>query len=168
MMKKRAKEKFQLAPMTSSIAHASVVIYVFGAISFLVGAFFLVSVFVPSGVFMAFGGTTMGRATAVFVLTFVGGSSLWAAHELRRMEKAAAVLALSLCLAIISLSVFIHAFPPGYLLQPLYLNIIWWWPLPIAVAIIIWRNWGKMQWRSEFRMYFGKTAKREKKENQRS
>jgi len=111
---------------------------------------------------MAFGGTTMDRATLVCVLIFVGGSSLLAAHELRRMEKTAAVLALSLCLAIISLSVFIYAFPSGYLLQPLYLNIIWWWPLPIAVAIIIWRNWGKMQWRSEFRMFFGKTAKQEK------
>jgi len=162
-MKKRAKDKYQLAPMTFSIACASVVIYVFGAISFLAGAFFLISVFVQSGVFTVFGLTTDGNTTLALTGFFICVFSLYAAHELRRMEKAAAVLAILVCLLVICFSAAIldPRFSPLFL-RPDYLNLIWWWPLPIAVMIIIWRNWGKMQWRSEFRMYFGKTAEQEK------
>lgn len=163
MMKKRAKEKFQLAPLTSSIAIASVVIYFFGSISLLVGIYFLISVFVPSGVFMAFDGTTSGHAAFALLGLIFCGISLYAAHELRRMEKAAAVLGVLICLLVISLSGAILA--PDfsrYFLQPVYLNLIWLWPLPIAVPIIIWRNWGKMQWREDRPWFFGKTAKREK------
>lgn len=163
-MKKRAKDKYQLAPRTSSIAFAAIVVYVFGAIFFLVGAFFLVSVFIPSGVFIMFGGTTYERGVfALLSLILLCGGGLWAAHDLRRMEKTAAVLALLLCLMVICFSAAI--LDPRFsrhFLRPDYLNLIWWWPLPIAVIIIIWRNWGKMQWRAEMREFFGETAKKEK------
>ena len=164
MMKKRAKEKFQLAPLTSSIAIASVVIYVFGAIFFLVGVFFLISVFVPSGVFTVFDLTTDGNATLALTGFFVCGIGLYAAHELRRMEKAAAVLAILVCLIVVSSSAAIldPRFSPLFL-RPDYINLIWWWPLPIAVPIIIWRNWGKMQWREDRPWFFAKSIEQGKK-----
>jgi len=171
MMKKRAKEKFQLAPRTSSIAIASVVIYGFGAFFLLFGGFLLASAFTPSGVFMGIKFTNFSPLERpLYGLAFsilFGVPTLWAAHDLRRMEKTAAMLAILECLVFIFYSTaFLDITlddPFGrYFFQPIYLNFIWLWPLPIAVMIIIWRNWGKMQWRAEMRMFFEKKAKQEK------
>jgi len=170
MMKKRAKEKFQLAPMTSSIAFASVVIYIFGAFFILLGGFLLASASTPSGVFMGIKITISPLERAVAGLVFsilLGFPAVWAAHDLRRMEKSATLLAILDCLIVILLSAAI--LDPNlshFFLRPDYINLIWWWPLPIAVMIIIWRNWGKMQVRESMRRFFGETAKLEKESSE--
>ncbi len=161
--RKRGKPN-SLAPRTLSISCASTVIYLFGVIFFLVGAYVLASVFISSGFFMMVGWTTLSRGRfGLFTLIVLCGGSLIAGHDLKRMEKTAAVLALELCFVIICLSAFIYTSPFDYLLpQPLYLNFIWLWSLPIATIILILKNWSKMEWRSEMRVYFGKSTKKEK------
>ena len=158
-------------PVTSSIAYASVVIYVFGAFFILIGVFVFVSFFIQSGIFrMLRDFSTLaqlgGGLTFIFV---IGGGSLWAAHDLRRMEKTAAMIAILNCIVFITMSTIFLGMAlddphlSRYFFQPMYLHFIWLWPLPIATAIIIWRNLGKMGVREEMRMYYGKTAKQEKK-----
>ena len=156
--------------MTSSIAFASVFIYIFGAFFILFGGFLFVSFFIQSGIFRIMRGLTTFTYLAgglMFIFLF-GSGGLWAAHDLRRMEKTAAMLALLQCLLFICISTIVLGLTlddphfSRYFFQPIYLNFIWLWPLPIAVIIIIWRNWGKMQWREEMRGFFGETAKQEK------
>lgn len=139
----------QLAPLTFSVSCASFIVYVWGAIYFLVGGVLILSSFNFYGISMAFFGPPGERLVAgLIVVALFGGANLYLAHGLRLMWKMAAALALgySLMFSLFSLVVFDpHV---SYLfLQPTYLNLIWLWSTPIAVAIIIWRNWGKMRWR---------------------
>lgn len=166
MMKKRDKGKKQYAPMTSSIAYASVVIYGFGVFFIWFGVSLIVSFFIQSGIFRIFSffDTFSHLAGGLLSIFLFGGACLWAAHDLRRMEKSAAIVAILYSVLFIFFSIAVVSFfldDPHfsrYFLQPLHFNLIWLWPWPIAAIIIIWRNLGKMRAREEMRGVFGKTS----------
>ncbi len=133
------KSPYQHVPRTLSVSIASAIMCVWATLMFLFGIFLGVSMSIPSGLLL-FG--------------LLGGTSLLAAHELRKMERTAALLCLGVCGIVISL---LYLFSLIFILpQPLYLTIIWWCASPIAVVVVIMKNWKKMRWRNDLYLFFEK------------
>ena len=152
----RINPKLPPARPPFSITLAAVFVSGFGAFFFLFGGWALLSSLTTSNVLVTFRVSPFELAAiGVFFIFFFGGGGLLVAYKLRKMSGVAAVFALFLCLIIFMFSLFNYDHFFGQLfLKPLYINFIWWWGIPVATALVIWRNWKNMRWPEELKYLF--------------
>lgn len=161
---KRVKIKF-LAPPTFSSNILAAMFYAIGTVASLYGVVWMIYWLTgtPDPIFGAWRSGAEGVSPSLMLIMF-GPATLYVGRKLRKMDRMGGAMALALAVGTaLCLSLLMPILGQlGKLPQPLPINLIWVLGIPFIICILVWRNWGKMRWRREFRMFFGKTAKQEK------
>ncbi len=149
VLRNRVTEKNPLAPRTLSANCAAAFFFVLGALSLFVGGFFLITLFLTVPIYLIESLPMFERlAFGLLFILMPGLGSFYTGRLVRMMNRGGAILGVLLCVMFMCVAAAPLDPHLSYLfLQPAYLNVFWLWPVPIAVVIVLWRNWGRMRWR---------------------